>query len=59
MIHSDAAEVVRNEIQLSVLTPMEREVYELKKQGLNKTQIAEKLFKSINTIKSQIRSIRE
>ncbi|MBZ5752608.1 MULTISPECIES: response regulator transcription factor [Metabacillus] len=57
-IHSDAAGVLRNEIQLSVLTPMEREVYELKKQGLNKTQIAERLFKSINTIKSQIRSIR-
>ena len=57
-IHSDAAEVVRNEIQLSILTPMEREVYELKQQGLNKKQISEKLFKSINTIKSQIRSIR-
>jgi two-component system, NarL family, response regulator DevR len=58
-IHSDAAEVIRKEIQLSVLTPMEREVHELKQQGLNKPQIAEKLFKSINTIKSQLKSIRD
>lgn len=58
-IHPDAAEAVRQEIQLSVLTPMEREVYELKQSGLNKTQISDKLHKSINTIKSQLRSIRD
>lgn len=58
-IHSDAAEVIRREIQLSALTPTEREVYELKQQGLNKTQIAKKLFKSINTIKSQLKSIKD
>lgn len=56
--HADIAEVIRAELRLSVLTPMERQVYQLRKQGLNNTQIAEKLFKSLNTIKSQIKSIR-
>ncbi|WP_423800737.1 response regulator transcription factor [Neobacillus sp. SAB-20_R2A] len=58
-IHPDAAEMLRTEIILSDLTPMEREIYDLKQQGYNKTQISELLYKSVNTIKSQLRSIRD
>lgn len=57
-IHPDASTVLRTEIQLSLLTPMERKVYNLRKQGLNKTQISEQLRKSFNTIKSQWKSIK-
>ncbi|KIL41786.1 hypothetical protein SD70_05420 [Gordoniibacillus kamchatkensis] len=57
-IHPDAAPVLVREMQLSVLTPMEKEVYKWREKGLSKNQIAEKLFKSVNTIKSQLKSIR-
>lgn len=57
-IHADAARIMRSEIQLMELTPMEREVFELRKVGLSKTQISEKLHKSTNTIKSQLKSIK-
>ncbi|WP_034670472.1 response regulator transcription factor [Ectobacillus panaciterrae] len=57
-IHSDAAPVMRHEIQLMLLTPSEREIYELREKGYNKTQMAEMLYKSVNTIKTQLRSIR-
>ncbi|MEK3883508.1 response regulator transcription factor [Paenibacillus sp. PL2-23] len=57
-IHADAARIMRNEIQLMELTPMEREVFELRKEGLSKSQISEKLHKSTNTIKSQLKSIK-
>lgn len=57
-IHADAAELLRTEIQLMSLTPMEREVFELRKEGLSKTQISDKLSKSVNTIKSQLRSMK-
>ncbi|WP_372631071.1 response regulator transcription factor [Cohnella sp.] len=58
-IHPDAAEIVREELKLMTLTPMEREVYRLKCKGFSKRQIADRLFKSENTIKTQMRSIRE
>lgn len=58
-IHADVADAIRAELRLSVLTPMEREVLALKNKGLNKTQIAEMLVKSVSTIKSQMRSIRD
>lgn len=57
-IHSDAARIMRNEIQLMELTPIEREVFELRKRGLSKAQISELLHKSTNTIKSQLKSIK-
>jgi two-component system, NarL family, response regulator DevR len=57
-IHPDASLELIKEVQLSILTPVEREVYHLKQKGLTREQIASKLFKSINTIKTQIRSIR-
>jgi len=57
-IHSDAASIIRNELRLMALTPMEREVYELYQKGLSKTQISVFLQKSFNTIKTQIRSIK-
>lgn len=57
-IHADAARVMRSEIQLMELSPMEREVFELRKEGLSKQQISDKLHKSTNTIKSQLKSIK-
>lgn len=58
-LQAEVADAVRAELQLSVLTPMEREVYELKNKGLNKNQIAERLIKSVNTIKSHLKNIRD
>ncbi|MCQ6557597.1 response regulator transcription factor [Paenibacillus mendelii] len=57
-IHPDAASSLIHEIQLMALTPMERQVYELKKQGMNKIEIAQALQKSFNTVKTQLKSIR-
>ncbi|QMV40672.1 response regulator transcription factor [Cohnella cholangitidis] len=58
-IHSDVAEIIREELKLMTLTPTEREVYQLKNNGFNKRQIAARLFKSENTVKTQMRSIRD
>ncbi|AIQ15046.1 response regulator transcription factor [Paenibacillus durus] len=63
-IHPDGSEVLRKEylkeIRLSkVLTPSERQVYDLRSRGLNKTQIAGQLHKSISTIKKQIRFVKD
>ncbi|MDF2670294.1 MAG: LuxR family transcriptional regulator [Paenibacillus sp.] len=58
-IHFDAAQAVAQELQLTVLTPMEKELYLLKEKGMTKTEISEKLHKSINTIKTQLKSIRD
>ena len=58
-IHADVAAVMRQEIQLMTLTPMEREVFDLRETGLSKAQIAHTLHKSVNTIKSQLKSIRD
>lgn len=57
-IHADAARMLRDEIQLMELTPMEREVFDLRRNGMSKREISEKLHKSTNTIKSQLRSIK-
>lgn len=57
-IHSDAARIMRSEVQLMELTSSEREVFDLRRSGLSKRQISEQLHKSTNTIKSQIRSIK-
>jgi DNA-binding NarL/FixJ family response regulator len=64
-IHSDVSDVLRKELvkakkelRLQSLTPGEREVYELKQDGYNKLQIAEKLHKSLHTIKNQWKSAR-
>lgn len=57
-IHSDAAKVMRNEVQLMELSSTEREVFDLRKTGLSKREISEKLHKSTNTIKTQLRSIK-
>lgn len=57
-IHPDAAKAMRNEVQLMDLSPTEREVFELRKDGLSKREISERLHKSTNTIKTQLRSIK-
>ncbi|RBW68245.1 response regulator [Bacillus taeanensis] len=61
-LHSDVSSTVlnnlRKERKAKVLTPAEREVYDLKEKGLNKRQIAEKLFKSVETIKKHLKMIK-
>jgi two-component system response regulator DevR len=57
-IHPDAAATMREEIRLMQLTPSEREIHKLKARGYSRTEISEMLNKSLNTIKTQIRSIR-
>ncbi|MGC5328090.1 response regulator [Brevibacillus sp. SYSU BS000544] len=57
-IHFDVAHIIRNELRLMVLTPSEREVYDLSLKGFNKTQISESMQKSFNTIKTQWKSIK-
>ena len=57
-IHPDASNALRNEIVLSVLTPTEREVLALKEQGLKKSEIAQEMNKSFNTIKWHMKSIK-
>lgn len=64
-IHADSAEILRKsfvqlsrESMLHCLSPEERTVYELREQGYTRSQIADKLNKSIHTVKLQIRSIR-
>lgn len=51
--------LARKELQLNLLTPGEREVYELKQQGMNKTEIAKHLQKSLSTVKNQWKNVRE
>ncbi|MEF2967463.1 response regulator transcription factor [Paenibacillus sp. M1] len=57
-IHPDAARTMRSEVQLMELSPTEREVFELRRNGLSKREISERLHKSTNTIKTQLRSIK-
>ncbi|MGP0587499.1 response regulator transcription factor [Paenibacillus timonensis] len=57
-IHSDAAGIMRSEMQLMELSATEREVFDLRQNGLSKREISERLHKSTNTIKSQLRSIK-
>ncbi|MCY8737555.1 response regulator transcription factor [Bacillus haynesii] len=61
--NADVSNLLINELRLerkaSVLTPAEREVYKLKEKGLSRTQIAKKLFKSVETIKKQLKTIKE
>lgn len=61
-IHSDVSQVLtkelRKERRLKVLSPAEREVFNLKEIGLNKSQIAKKLCKSVETIKKQLQTIK-
>ncbi|OIS57160.1 LuxR family transcriptional regulator [Bacillus subtilis] len=61
--NADVSSLLMNELRLerkaSVLTPAEREVFKLKEKGLSRAQIAEKLFKSVETIKKQLKTIKE
>ncbi|GAB1779571.1 response regulator transcription factor [Priestia megaterium] len=61
-IHSDAAGALlgkmREEKKLRSLTSSEREVYNLEKKGYKKSDIAERLYKTIDTIKKHSRSWR-
>ncbi|MGM0879948.1 MAG: DNA-binding response regulator [Bacillota bacterium] len=57
-IHPDAIPAIMKEMQLSILTPAEKEVYLLKEKGLSKTEISNRLHKSVSTIKTQMRHIK-
>lgn len=48
---------LKREEQLSVLTASEREVFELLGKGYKKHEIETKLFKTDNTVKSQVKGI--
>lgn len=60
-IHSDVSgtliHALKTERKISVLTPSEREVFKLKEKGFNKLQIADALFKSVETIKKHFKMI--
>lgn len=60
-IHSDAAPALlskmKNEKKIRLLTSSEQEVYNLKQKGYSKKNIAETLFKSVETVKKHIQSI--
>lgn len=62
-IHSDAVGALlgkmREEKKLRSLTSSEREVYNLEKKGYKKKDIAERLYKTIDTIKKHSRSWRK
>ncbi|MCG7408919.1 response regulator transcription factor [Paenibacillus sp. ACRRX] len=56
-IHGCCADVLLIEWRLRFLSRSEREVYDLKEQGFKSHQIASMLHKSLDTVKSQIKSI--
>lgn len=61
-VHSDVSNVIISELKKErrlnrILTPTEREVYDLKEKGLNRAEIAKRLFKSVETVKKQIKRI--
>ncbi|MED4057134.1 response regulator (plasmid) [Niallia taxi] len=62
-IRPDIFNVIMNELKLErktrVLTPIESEVYRLKIKGFTRSQIAQKLVKSTETIKKQLQIIKK
>lgn len=62
-LHADVSNVITTalakERKLRILTPIERELYDLNEKGMNRNQIAKYLYKSAHTVKSQLRKIRE
>lgn len=63
LIHGDAAQTLlksyRQEKDMRDLTPPEKEVYTLHKKGCTKRDIAQKLIKSPDTIKMQLREAKK
>ncbi|XEC93726.1 response regulator [Paenibacillus tarimensis] len=61
-IHSDVSNTLiagyRKERKLRVLTTTEREVFDLREKGKSKAEIAKMLYKSVDTVKNQWKSIR-
>jgi DNA-binding NarL/FixJ family response regulator len=61
-LHADVSPILVKELKkerkIKVLTPTERDVYELKEKGFSRKQIAEKLYKSVETVKKQLKVIR-
>lgn len=61
-IHSDVSQLLISELKKErllnkILTPAEREVYELREKGMSRAEIAKHLFKSVETVKTQIKKI--
>uniref|UniRef100_UPI003F4925A1 response regulator n=1 Tax=Niallia taxi TaxID=2499688 RepID=UPI003F4925A1 len=55
--------IIRNELKnervTRILTPSELDVYKLKEKGLSRNEMAEKLLKSVETIKKQLQNIKK
>jgi len=62
-IRSEIFNVIRNELKnervTRILTPSELDVYKLKQKGLSRNEMAEKLLKSVETIKKQLQNIKK
>lgn len=61
-IHPDICHILISELKKErklryVLTPIERQVYDLREKGMNRNEIAKALFKSEETVKKQIKQI--
>lgn len=62
-IRPDVFNIIRNELKKErvtrILTPSELDVYKLKEKGLSRNEMAEKLLKSVETIKKQLQNIKK
>lgn len=62
-IRPDIFNIIRNELKnervTRILTPSELDVYKLKEKGLSRNEMAEKLLKSVETIKKQLQNIKK
>jgi two-component system response regulator DevR len=62
-IHADVSQILASELvkerKLRILTAVERELYDLQEQGLSKTEMAKYLYKSVYTVKNQLRKMKE
>lgn len=61
-VHSDVSNVIVSELKKErrlnrILTPIEREVFDLRERGMNRAEIAGRLYKSVETVKKQIKRI--
>lgn len=62
-IHPDASSAliakIKEEKKVQLLTPSEQEVYYLQQKGFSRNKIAETLYKSVDTVKKHMQSIRK
>lgn len=56
-LHSDATGAILREIRLQSLTPMEKNIYDLKEKGLTRKQIAQHNHTTLDTIGTHLKNI--